>query len=277
MRAALVQMSSSDDPADNLARAREMVAQAAGEGAELVCTPENTNCVTLNRAHQAAMFRHEGEDPVLAGLRDEAAKRGVWLSIGSLGLRVEGGDGRFANRSFLVDPSGGVVARYDKIHMFDVALGRGEDYAESAAFRPGDRAVVVRTPLGVIGLTICYDLRFPYLHRMLAQAGAEVILGPSAFTVPTGRAHWEVLLRARAIETGAFVLAAAQTGTHPRTVEAPERSTWGHSLAVAPWGEVLADAGERPGVTLVDLDLARVAEARRRIPALTHDRSFSGP
>lgn len=277
MRAALVQMSSSDDPADNLAAARGMIAQAADDGAELVCTPENTNCITLNRAHQTAVFRHEAEDPVLAGLRNEAAKSGVWLSIGSLGLLVEGGDGRFVNRSFLIDPSGGIVARYDKIHMFDVALGSGEDYAESAAFRPGDRAVVVPTPLGVIGLTICYDLRFPHLHRALAQAGAEIILGPSAFTVPTGRAHWEILLRARAIETGSFVLAAAQTGRHPRTADGPERSTWGHSLVVGPWGEVLADAGDAPGVTLVDLDLSQVARARRRIPALTHDRQFSGP
>lgn len=277
MRAALVQMSSSDDPGDNLVTARALVAQAAAEGAQLVCTPENTNCVTLSRSHQQAVFRHEGDDPVLAGLRDEAAKHGVWLSIGSLGLRVEGGDGRFANRSFLIDPSGEITARYDKIHMFDVTLGNGEDYAESAAFRPGDAAVVVETPLGVIGLTICYDLRFPHLHRALAQAGAEIILGPSAFTVPTGRAHWEVLLRARAIETGTFILAAAQTGTHPRTVDAPERSTWGHSLAVAPWGEVLADAGEDVGVTFADIDLAQVAKARGRIPALTHDRAFSGP
>ncbi|MCC7320055.1 MAG: carbon-nitrogen hydrolase family protein [Rubellimicrobium sp.] len=277
MRAALVQMSSSDDPGTNLAAMRSMIAQAVAGGADLICTPENANCVTSNRAHQAAVLRAEAGDETLAGLREEAARHGVWLSIGSLGLRSGDADGRFANRSFLIDPTGAIAAHYDKIHMFDVALGQGEHYAESAAFRPGDRAVVVDTPLARIGLTICYDLRFAHLHRALAQAGAQIVLGPSAFTVPTGRAHWEVLLRARAIETGAFVLAAAQTGIHPRTVDGPERRTWGHSLAVSPWGDVLADAGEGPGVTLVDLDLAQVDEARRRIPALIHDRPFTGP
>jgi len=276
MRAALVQMSSSDDPGANLAAARALIGQAAGAGAALVCTPENTNCMSSDRAHQATVLRHEDDDPTLAGLRDAAARHGIWLSVGSLGLKVAD-DSRFANRSFLIDPAGGIAARYDKIHMFDVALGPGETYAESSAFRPGDRAVVVPTPLGRIGLTICYDLRFPHLHRALAKAGAEIILNPSAFTVPTGSAHWEVLLRARAIECGAFVLAAAQTGHHPRRDEGPQRRTWGHSLAVSPWGEVLADAGTEPGVALVEIDLAQVAEARRRIPALAHDRVFAPP
>lgn len=277
MRAALLQLSSSDDPLANLATVRGMMDEAAAMGAELICTPEITNCVTSNRAHQAAILRHEEDDPVLAGLRDHAARLGRWLAIGSLGIRTHDADGRFANRSFLIDPTGGIAARYDKIHMFDVTVSEGEVYRESAAYRPGDRAVVVDTPLGRIGLAICYDLRFPHLHRALGRAGAEIILNPAAFTVPTGRAHWEVLLRARAIETGAFVLAAAQTGMHPRTVEAPERRTWGHSLAIAPWGEVLVDAGEPVGVSVVDLDLALVKDARRRIPALTHDRDFTGP
>lgn len=276
MRAALVQMTSSDDPGENLVAARELIARAAGEGAALVCTPENTSCMSADRKHQASVLRHEADDAMLAGLRDEAARHGIWLAIGSLGLKLEG-EGRFANRSFLIDPSGGIVARYDKIHMFDVVLGEGETYSESSAFRPGEAAVVVPTPLGRIGLVICYDLRFPHLHRALAKAGAEIILNPSAFTVPTGEAHWEVLLRARAIECGAYVLAAAQTGTHPRKGGGPERRTWGHSLAVGPWGKVLADAGEAPGVVTVDLDLAQVHEARRRIPALTHDRVFDPP
>jgi len=277
MRAALLQLSSSDDPLANLATVRGMMDEAAAAGADLICTPEITNCVTSNRAHQAAILRHEEDDPVLAGLRDHAARLGRWLAIGSLGIRTHDADGRFANRSFLIDPTGGIAARYDKIHMFDVTVSEGEVYRESAAYRPGDRAVVVDTPLGRIGLAICYDLRFPHLHRALGRAGAGIILNPAAFTVPTGRAHWEVLLRARAIETGAFVLAAAQTGLHPRTVEAPDRRTWGHSLAIAPWGEVLVDAGEPAGVSVVDLDLALVKDARRRIPALSHDRDFTGP
>ncbi|MBW7922524.1 MAG: carbon-nitrogen hydrolase family protein [Rubellimicrobium sp.] len=276
MRAALVQMTASDDPGANLVMARALVARAAGAGAQLVCTPENTNCMSSDRAHQAMVLRHEDDDPTLAGLRDAAARHGIWLSVGSLGLKVAD-EARFANRSFLIDPTGGIAARYDKIHMFDVVLGEGETYAESSAFRPGDRAVVVDVPLVRIGLTICYDLRFPHLHRALAKAGAGIILNPSAFTVPTGSAHWEVLLRARAIESGAFILAAAQTGSHPRRDTGPQRRTWGHSLAVSPWGEVLADAGTEPGVVVVDLDLAQVAEARRRIPALAHDRVFAPP
>lgn len=277
MRAALLQLSSSDDPLENLGTVRAMMDEARAGGAGFVCTPEITNCVTSNRAHQAQVLVHEEGDPVLAGLRDHAARLGLWLAIGSLGIRTHDADGRFANRSFVIDPSGAIVARYDKIHMFDVDVGAGESYRESAAFRPGDRAVVVDTPLARIGLAICYDLRFPHLHRALAKAGAEIILNPAAFTVPTGQAHWEPLLRARAIETGAFVLAAAQTGLHPRNVDGPERRTYGHSLAVSPWGEVLVDAGEAPGISLVDLDLAAVKDARRRIPALTHDRPFAGP
>jgi deaminated glutathione amidase len=219
----------------------------------------------------------EADDPTLAGLRATAADLGIWLAIGSLALKTGDADGRFANRSVLINATGGIVARYDKIHMFDVDLGGPESYRESAAFRPGDRAVVADTPLGRIGLTVCYDLRFPHLHRALAQAGADLILQPAAFTVPTGRAHWQVLLRARAIETGCFVLAAAQTGSHPRSVEGPERQTWGHSLAIGPWGEVLADAGTAPGVTFVDLDMAQVAAARAKVPSLRHDRAFTGP
>lgn len=277
MRAALVQLTVTDDPAANLPVTVGYIRQAVAAGAGFVLTPELTNGLSSSRAHQRSVFRHEEDDPTLAALRAEAKAAGIWLLVGSLGLLTHDADGRFANRSFLIAPDGSVAARYDKIHMFDVTVSEGEVYRESAAYRPGDRAVVVDTPLGRIGLAICYDLRFPHLHRALGRAGAEIILNPAAFTVPTGRAHWEVLLRARAIETGAFVLAAAQTGMHPRTVEAPERRTWGHSLAIAPWGEVLVDAGEPAGVSVVDLDLALVKDARRRIPALTHDRDFTGP
>ena len=277
MKAALLQLTSSDTPADNAARVRAMMREARARGADLVCTPEITNCVTSNRARQADVLMPEDTDPTLAALREEAAALRLWLAIGSLGLRTDDPDGRFANRSFLVGPDGAIVARYDKIHMFDVDVSPSETYRESSAYRPGTRAVVARTPLATFGLTVCYDIRFPHLHRALARAGAQVILAPAAFSPVTGAAHWETLIRARAIETGCFVLAAAQTGLHPQSTPAPDRRTHGHSLAVAPWGEVLADAGTEPGITLVDIDLAEVGAARRRVPALTHDRAFEGP
>ncbi|EPX84360.1 putative amidohydrolase [Rubellimicrobium thermophilum DSM 16684] len=270
MRAALIQFTSGDDPDANLARLRPLVAEAAGAGAQLVCTPEMTNLLAPRPVLMARAATEES-DPVLAGLRAEAAMRGIWIAAGSLAIRVPG-ETRLANRSLLIGPDGTIAARYDKIHMFDVDVSAAETWRESAGFRPGTRAVLARTPLAALGLTICYDLRFPHLHRALARAGAEILLVPAAFTRPTGEAHWEVLLRARAIETGCFVLAAAQTGEHPGG-----RLTHGHSLAVSPWGAVLADAGGAEGVTVVEIDLAEVAEARRRIPALTHDRAFGGP
>ncbi len=276
MKAALLQMTSGDDPAANLEVTRAMLREAAALGAGLVLTPEVTNCVSLDRAHQRAVLRTEDEDETLAALRSDAAALGVWLSIGSLALRTHDADGRFANRSFLIDPAGEVVARYDKIHTFDVAVTPTETFRESAGYRPGGQAVVAATPFATLGLSVCYDLRFAFLYRALAQAGAQVLLVPAAFSPVTGAAHWEPLLRARAIETGCYVLAAAQTGTHPASAGTPRR-TWGHSLAVAPWGEVIADAAEGCGITCVDLDMAEVAQARARIPALTHDRAFEGP
>uniref|UniRef100_UPI00286D50EC carbon-nitrogen hydrolase family protein n=1 Tax=Tabrizicola sp. TaxID=2005166 RepID=UPI00286D50EC len=225
---------------------------------------------------QRAVFRTEDRDETLSALRDEAREAGIWLLIGSLGLLTDDADGRFANRSFLIDPDGGIVARYDKIHMFDVNVSPTEVYRESEGYRPGGRAVVTDTPFGKIGMTVCYDLRFPALYRRLAQAGAQILTVPAAFNHITGAAHWEVLLRARAIETGCYVLAPAQTGFHAESM-GKGRRTHGHSLAVAPWGEIIADAGTELGVTLVDIDLAQVAEARRRIPSLAHDRSFDGP
>lgn len=276
MRAALVQLTVSDDPAANLPQTVAAIRTAAAGGADLILTPECTNSLSSNRAYQNSVLYPEATDPTLAALRDEAARAGRWLLIGSLGLKTEDADGRFANRSFLIAPDGAIAARYDKIHMFDVNVSETEVYRESAGYRPGTQGVVAQTPFGAIGMTVCYDLRFAYLHRRLAQGGAQILTVPAAFNHITGAAHWHVLLRARAIETGCFVLAPAQTGFHPETA-GKGRNTYGHSLAVAPWGEVLADAGTEPGVTFAEIDLARVTEARARVPALTHDRAFDGP
>ncbi len=276
MRAGLVQLSVSDDPAANLPVTLGFVREAAAKGAEFILTPELTNGLSSSRMHQRAVFHGEAEDLTLAALRAEAKALGVWLLIGSLGLVTTDADGRFANRSFLIGPDGSIVARYDKIHMFDVNVSATEVYRESEGYRPGDKAVLAETPLGKIGMTVCYDLRFPALYRRLAQGGAQILTVPAAFNHITGAAHWEVLLRARAIETGCFVLAPAQTGFHPEQ-GGKGRRTHGHSLAVAPWGEVIADGGTEPGVTIVEIDLARVNEARHRVPSLRHDREFDGP
>ncbi|QCO56551.1 carbon-nitrogen hydrolase family protein [Pseudorhodobacter turbinis] len=277
MRVGLVQLNVNDDPAANLPETVAMVRKAAAGGAQFVLTPECTNGLSSSRRHQAQVFHLEGDDPTLAALRTEAADLGVWLLIGSLALLTGDADGRFANRSFLIDPQGEIAARYDKVHMFDVNVSATESYRESEGYRPGDRAVMAQTPLGAIGMSICYDVRFAYLYRRLAQGGAQIITVPAAFNDTTGAAHWEVLLRARAIETGCFVLAPAQTGYHPETAGGKGRRTWGHSLVIAPWGEVLADAGTEPGVCLADIDLAQVEKARSRVPSLTHDRQISGP
>jgi len=276
LRAGLVQLTSSDDPAENLPVTLGHIRQAAAGGARFILTPEVTNCVSNSRAHQLNVLQHEADDMTLAALCAEARALGVWLSIGSLGLKTADADGRFANRSFLVGPDGGIAARYDKIHMFDVDIDEVESFRESAGYRPGTRAVVAEAEFAPVGLTVCYDVRFAYLYRALAQAGARILTVPAAFSPVSGAAHWHTLLRARAIETGCFVLAAAQCGTHNTHAGAPRR-TFGHSLAVSPWGEVLADGGTEPGVTLVDLDLADVDKCRRKIPALSHDRKFEGP
>jgi len=276
LNAALVQLNSSDDPAANLPRTEALIRDAAAGGAELILTPEVTNIVSASRAVQDARLALEQDDATLARLRAVAAERGVWLSLGSLALKSDDPDGRFVNRQFLIGPDGGIRARYDKIHMFDVELGGEERYRESNGYRPGRQAVTAATPWGTIGLTTCYDMRFPALYRALAGAGAGILTVPSAFTVPTGRAHWEVLLRARAIETGSFVLAAAQWGSHGAS-QGRVRETYGHSLAVDPWGRVLADAGEGVGVTHVSLDLEAVAEVRAKIPSLANARDFDPP
>ena len=276
MRVGLVQLTVGDDPAANLTQTLQHLRAAAAGGAGFVLTPECTNMLSSDRAHQRSHLRHEAEDETLATLRAEAQALGVWLLIGSLGLLTQDADGRFANRSFLIAPSGEIAARYDKIHMFDVDVSETEVYRESAGYRPGSAAVLAETPFAKIGLSVCYDLRFAQLFRRLAQAGAQILTVPAAFNHITGAAHWHVLLRARAIETGCFVLAPAQTGFHPET-DGKGRNTYGHSLVVSPWGEVLADGGTETGVTFADLDLTQVAKARGRVPSLRHDREFTGP
>ena len=276
MRAGLLQLTVTDDPGENLPRTLALMRQAVADGAQIVLTPECTNLLSANRAHQNNTLHHESSDPTLSVLRDQAAHAGVWLLIGSLGVKTDDVDGRFANRSFLIAPNGAIAARYDKIHMFDVNVSETEVYRESAAYRPGAHAVVAETPLARIGMTVCYDLRFPALYRRLAKGGAQIITVPAAFNHITGAAHWEILLRARAIETGCFVLAPAQTGFHPER-HGKGRRTHGHSLIVAPWGEVIADGGTETGVTIADLDLSHIDTARHRIPSLTHDRAFDGP
>jgi len=263
--AGLVQMRSGRDMARNVAEAAELIRQARAEGAAFVSTPEMTNIMEPDRPRLRAIARTEAEDESVRHFADLAGELGIWLNIGSLALK--GAGDKLVNRSFLFMPDGEVAARYDKIHLFDADLPSGESLRESHAYEGGASAVLAETAIAPIGLTICYDVRFPYLYRALAKAGAKLFTVPSAFTVPTGEAHWHVLLRARAIETGSFVLAAAQGGRHESG-----RETYGHSLIVSPWGEVLGEAGTEPGVVLADIDLSLVDQARARIPALQHDR-----
>src|SRR6056297_1128560 len=276
MRAALIQLNSSDDPARNLPITQDYVARAAANGAVFILTPEVTNCVSASRTRQYEVLQPQQEDMTLGALRQQAADLNIWLLIGSLALKTDDPDGRFANRSFLIGPDGAIAAWYDKIHMFDVQVSAKETYRESAGYRPGTRSVLAQTDFGNVGLTVCYDIRFPHLYRQLAQAGAQILTVPSAFSPVTGAAHWQVLLPARAIETGCFILAPAQTGSHP-AVRGKQRETYGHSMAVGPWGDVLADAGTEPGIVYVDLDLSEVTKARQRIPSLDAATEFDGP
>ena len=263
-------MTSGPEPADNIAAAGALIRAAKAQGAEFIMTPETTNMIAPGRRHMMERARPEADDSAVAAFRELAAELGVWLLIGSLVLRAS--DERAVNRSLLIGPGGVVAARYDKIHMFDVEIPDGQSYRESKAYAAGDRVVLADLPWGRLGMTVCYDLRFPKLYRSLAKAGARFLTVPSAFTRFTGVAHWRVLLCARAVETGCFVFAPAQCGEH-----AGGRQTYGHSLIVAPWGEVLADGGEAPGVVLAEIDPARVDTARAMIPALGHDRDFAGP
>ena len=276
MKAALIQMTSGDDPAQNLQQVLTYLDEGVSLGAQFLLTPEVTNCVSLSRAHQEQVLCHQQDDPTLAAVRSYCAEKSVWVLLGSLALKTGDADGRFANRSFLIDPQGAIAAWYDKIHMFDVQVTEQETFRESAGYRPGDRTAGAKTPFGNVGLTVCYDMRFPHLYRTLAQAGADILTVPAAFSPVTGRAHWESLLRARAIENGCYVLAPAQTGHHPTSGD-KVRETYGHSLAVDPWGKVILDAGTKAGVYIVDLEPENVAKARQRVPSITHDRKFSAP
>jgi predicted amidohydrolase len=268
--AACVQLTSAREFAPNIEAASALVRRARDQGADFIATPEIVGMFEPKRPLHLEKARPEEDNPFIAAFRALARETGAFLLIGSTAVKLDATT--LANRSFLIDPAGGIAARYDKIHMFDVDLANGESYRESALYRPGEAAVVAPLPWCKLGMTVCYDLRFAYLYRALAQAGAEVLTIPSAFTVPTGRAHWHVLMRARAIETGCFVVAPAQWGEH-----AEGRKTYGHSLIVAPWGEVLADAGEGVGVITAEIDLDKVAEARRMVPSLRHDRRFTPP
>ena len=265
--AALVQMRSGLDPKANLAMAVKLIGEARSGGADYVQTPEMTNILALQHEQLFAAITQEEDDASLATFRELARKLALHLHIGSLAIRVSAE--KAVNRSFLIDPKGEIVARYDKIHMFDVDLANGESYRESRNYRPGDFGVMGDLPWGRIGLTICYDLRFPALYRGLAEAGASFLAIPAAFTKQTGEAHWHVLQRARAIENGCFIFAAAQGGRHENG-----RDTFGHSLIVDPWGRILAEGGTEPGVVMATIDPAAIAAARGRIPSLQHGRRF---
>jgi predicted amidohydrolase len=271
LRAALVQLRTPETQAAALAQAEPLVRQAAADGAQLIATPEGTNILQRDRKKLFDAVTPLEDDPCVQGLRSLARSLGVWILIGSALVRRE--DGQLANRSALVEADGEVKATYDKIHMFDVDLPTGERHRESALYTPGERAALAETPWGKLGLSVCYDVRFPHLYRALAKAGAKVITVPAAFTRPTGEAHWEVLLRARAIETAAFVLAPAQGGFHE-----DGRGTWGRSTIIGPWGQILGKLDhDEPGVVVADLDLEEVDKARAAIPALVNDRAFAEP
>ncbi|MBX9796437.1 carbon-nitrogen hydrolase family protein [Sphingomonas sp.] len=265
MKLAVLQMTSGIDPAANARLLVDGVAGAAAGGAAMLFTPEMSGLVDQDRARAAAQLRLEEEDTVLAAVRDAAARHGIWVHLGSLALKRP--DGKLANRGFVIDADGAIRARYDKLHLFDVDLPTGESWRESASYAAGEGAVVAATPLGPLGLSICYDLRFPDLYRALSNAGARLLAVPAAFTRPTGAAHWHVMLRARAIEAGAFVIAAAQTGEHE-----DGRATYGHALVIDPWGEVLLDMGEAAGLGFADIDMARLDDVRMRVPVLKHRR-----
>jgi deaminated glutathione amidase len=268
---ACIQNCAERDMAPSIAALEPLIRRAAKDGAQLIQLSEMATMLEPQNPKVLEKAVVESADPGLKRFRELARETGTWIIVGSLLIKQEG-ENRVANRSYVLNPSGEITARYDKLHMFDVDLRSGETYRESATVRPGNRAVIAASPWGSIGLSVCYDLRFAYLYRALAQGGADYLSIPAAFTYTTGKAHWHILARARAIETGCYVLAANQCGTH-----AEGRRTWGHSLIVSPWGEVLADGGEDVGYIVADIDPAKVQEARQMVPALRHDRAFSKP
>jgi predicted amidohydrolase len=266
VRVAIFQSRTGIDPSANAAALDRAIGQAADDGAQMLFTPEMSGLLDRDSERARRSVKSANEDPVLAACRDTCAKRGIWMHLGSLAVVSDGG--KFANRGFVIDSDGEIRATYDKIHLFDVDLPTGESWRESNVYSGGSEAVVVEgTPVGRLGLSICYDLRFPQLFQRLTDAGAEVVSIPAAFTVPTGRAHWEILLRARAIEAGVFVVAAAQCGRHE-----DGRETYGHSLLVGPWGEIIVDMGQSLGVAFGEIDLGKVADVRGRVPAIDHRR-----
>ncbi|MGC6485378.1 MAG: carbon-nitrogen hydrolase family protein [Candidatus Puniceispirillales bacterium] len=269
-RVANLQYTAAATEAESLAVILPMIAEARAEGAALIALPECASRITADRKVLMAEAETEAQSRSLASLSEEAARQGCWMLIGSLILRHDDDPSRLTNRSFLIRPDGSIHARYDKIHMFDARINDGQQYRESQHYTAGSKAVLAVTPLGRIGMTICYDLRFPGLYRMLAQAGAAILTVPSAFTRVTGAAHWHALMRARAIENGCYIVAPAQTGRHDGG-----RETWGHSLIIDPWGEVLADAGTPPGITIAEIDPGKVEKARRAVPSLEADQMFS--
>lgn len=275
MRVGLIQLNVSDDPVLNLPTTLRLIEEAVLDGAAFVLTPEVTNLIATSRKRQDAQLYPEHSDPTLGALRAKASELGVWILIGSLALQVDDSEGRFVNRSFVIDPSGSIKARYDKIHMFDVNVSDSETYHESKNYRAGDQSYVVGLNDIQLGMSICYDIRFPHLYRDLALAGANVISVPAAMSPVTGAAHIETLLRARAIETGCYMLMPSQTGDH--NVQGKPRTTWGHSMAVSPWGEVIFDMGTDIGFKCLDVDLNQVKLARHRIPSLSHIRPYQGP
>jgi predicted amidohydrolase len=266
-KTAMIQMRSGLNPTANIDDAARLIGEAKSVGADYALTPEMTNILAAKRQQLFAVVVEEEKDTSLAAMRELARKLGIYIHIGSLAIKVS--NDRAANRSFLIDPKGDIAARYDKIHMFDVDLADGESYRESRNYRPGELAVLADLPWGRLGLTVCYDLRFPALYRALAEAGATMLAIPSAFTKQTGEAHWHVLMRSRAIENGSFVFAAAQGGKHENG-----RETYGHSLVVDPWGRIIAEGDTEPGIIMAEIDLAEVAKARARIPSLQHGRRF---
>lgn len=272
MKIALYQARTGIDPARNAADLVNAVGQAAQGGASMLFTPEMSGLLDQQRERGRAHLRDESSDEVLAAVREAASEKNIWVHLGSLALAGEREDGRLVNRSFLIDAGGQIRARYDKMHLFDVDLATGESWRESASYAPGEAPVVADTPIGKLGFSICYDMRFPDLYRALTDAGATILSVPAAFTVPTGQAHWHVLLRARAIEANVFVVAAAQSGRHE-----DGRETYGHSLVVDPWGRVLLDMGSEPGVGFADIDLEQTSEVRARLPAIRHRRPIGAP
>jgi predicted amidohydrolase len=274
-KGALLQLSSTDDPKENLEVINNMINSAAAKNVEFIALPETANCISNSHLHKDTVLQTEKEDITLANLTEVAKKKSIHILIGSLAIKQNKPKNKFLNRSFLIDPSGSIIAKYDKIHMFDATISDSEEYSESASFVAGENAKVISTAIGKFGLSICYDVRFPHLYRGLSQRGAQLLTVPAAFTVPTGKAHWEILLRARAIENGAFVIAPAQSGTHNFT-DRGYRKTYGHSMVIDPWGNILVNAKHSTGaIAYFTCEISKVKLARSKLPSLTHDCKFS--